>query len=159
MKVANQSVVSIHYTLKNSAGEVLDSSEGQEPLVYLHGAGNIISGLEDALADKAVGDQLNVVIAATDGYGEYSDDLVQRVPLTAFQGVENVEVGARFQAQTESGPVSVVVTEVDEESVVVDSNHPLAGQELHFDVSVAEVRAASEEEIAHGHVHMPGHSH
>lgn len=159
MKVANQSVVSIHYTLKNSTGEVLDSSEGQEPLVYLHGAGNIIAGLEDALADKSVGDQLNVVIAPADGYGEYSDDLVQRVPLTAFQGVENVEVGARFQAQTESGPVSVVVTEVDAESVVVDSNHPLAGQELHFDVNVAEIRAASEEEIEHGHVHMPGHSH
>ena len=153
MEIANQKVVSIHYTLKNDDGEVLDTSEGQEPLNYLHGASNIIPGLENALTGKAMGDQLNVVVSPEEGYGEVIDELVQTVPRDSFQGVDAIEVGMRFQAETEGGPVSVVVTAVEDDVVVVDRNHPLAGQQLHFDVTVADVREASEEEISHGHVH------
>lgn len=153
MKIADQKVVGIHYTLTSAEGEKLDSSEGKEPLRYLHGAGNIIAGLENALLDKTVGEQLNVVVQPAEGYGEYNEGLKQEVPKSAFQGVESIEVGAQFQAQSDRGPISVIVTEVSEETVVVDGNHPLAGQELHFDVTITDVRDASAEEIDHGHVH------
>lgn len=153
MKIAENTVVAIHYTLSNAEGEKLDSSEGSDPLLYLHGAGNIVKGLENALVDKSAGDSLQVVVTPEEGYGEYNDGLVQAVPRELFQGVDEIEVGSRFEAQSDHGPISVVVTEVQEESIVVDGNHPLAGQSLHFDVKVTEVRKASDEEIAHGHAH------
>ena len=153
--IGDNSVVRMHYTLTNSDGEVLDSSSGGEPLAYLHGAGNIIPGLESALVGKQAGDTLNVVVAAADAYGERHDGLVQEVPREAFQGVEDIQAGMRFQAQTDQGPVSVVVTAVTEQTVTVDGNHPLAGQQLTFDVEVVAVRDANEEELAHGHPHGP----
>jgi len=153
MKIADQKVVGIHYTLTDKEGKQLDSSEGGEPLMYLHGAGNIVEGLESALTDKEQGDQLNVVVEPAQGYGDYNEGLKQEVPKSAFQGVDRIEVGAQFQAQSDQGAVSVTVVEVSDDSVVVDGNHPLAGQALHFDVTVTEVRDASDEEIAHGHVH------
>ncbi|MGB5325445.1 MAG: peptidylprolyl isomerase [Pseudomonadales bacterium] len=153
MKIANNTVVGIHYTLCNAEGEQLDSSEGGEPLQYLHGAGNIVAGLENALADKGAGDSLTVVVQPEEGYGVYNEGLVQSVPRALFQGVDEIAVGARFEAQSDQGPISVVVTEVEEDSIVVDGNHPLAGKALHFDVTVTEVREASAEEIDHGHVH------
>lgn len=151
----------MHYELKDAQGEVLDSSKGQEPLVYLHGAGNIIPGLEEALVGKTVGDTVDAVIAPEKGYGMPVDALVQTVPKEAFgEEVSKVEVGMRFQAETEQGPVPVVVTAMDDTTVTVDGNHPLAGKELHFNVSIAEVREASAEETEHGHVHGPGgHQH
>ena len=151
----------MHYELKDAEGEVLDSSKGQEPLVYLHGAGNIIPGLEEALVGKAVGDTVDAVVAPEKGYGMPVDALVQTVPKEAFgEEVSKVEVGMRFQAETEQGPVPVVVTAMDEKTVTVDGNHPLAGKELHFNVSIAEIREASAEEIEHGHAHGPGgHQH
>lgn len=151
----------MHYELKDAEGEVLDSSKGQEPLVYLHGAGNIIPGLEEALVGKTVGDTVDAVIAPEKGYGMPVDALVQTVPKEAFgEEVSKVEVGMRFQAETEQGPVPVVVTAMDDTTVTVDGNHPLAGKELHFNVSIAEVREASAEETEHGHVHGPGgHQH
>lgn len=153
MKIADNAVVAIHYTLKDSTGDVLDSSEQQEPLNYLHGAGNIIVGLESALLEKSVGDALEVTVEPAEAYGERNENLVQTVPRSSFEGVEQIDVGAKFEASTDQGPVSVVVTEVTEDSVVVDGNHPLAGQTLHFSVEVIEVREASAEEIDHGHVH------
>lgn len=153
MKIADNAVVAIHYTLKDSTGDVLDSSEQQEPLNYLHGAGNIIAGLESALLEKSVGDALEVTVEPAEAYGERNENLVQTVPRSSFEGVEQIDVGAKFEASTDQGPVSVVVTEVTEDSVVVDGNHPLAGQTLHFSVEVIEVREASAEEIDHGHVH------
>ena len=153
MKIADNAVVAIHYTLKDSTGDVLDSSEQQEPLNYLHGAGNIIAGLESALLEKSVGDALEVTVEPAEAYGERNENLVQTVPRSSFEGVEKIDVGAKFEASTDQGPVSVVVTEVTEDSVVVDGNHPLAGQTLHFSVEVIEVREASAEEIDHGHVH------
>ena len=155
------SVVTMHYELKDASGEVLDSSKGQDPLVYLHGAGNIIVGLEEQLLGKAVGDDVDAVIAPDKGYGMPVDALIQTVPKEAFgEEIEKVEVGMRFQAETEQGPVPVVVTAMDEATVTVDGNHPLAGKELHFHVSITEVREATAEEIEHKHVHGPGgHQH
>ena len=159
--IKQHSVVTMHYELKDAEGEVLDSSAGQEPLTYLHGAGNIIVGLEEELLGKTVGDDVLAVIAPEKGYGEPVEALIQTVPKEAFgEELDKIEVGMRFQAETEQGPVPVVVTEMDAETVTVDGNHPLAGKELHFNVNIAEVRDASAEEIEHGHVHGPGgHQH
>lgn len=159
--IKQNSVVTMHYELKDDQGEVLDSSKGQDPMVYLQGAGNIIIGLEEQLLGKTVGDQIEAVIAPEKGYGMPVEALVQIVPKAAFgEDVDKVEVGMRFQAETEQGPVPVVVTAMDNENVTVDGNHPLAGKELHFNVSIAEVRDASSEELEHGHVHGPGgHDH
>ncbi len=160
MEAANQRVVYIHYTLTNDGGEVLDSSRGGEPLAFLYGAGNIIPGLEKALGGKTAGEQLQVRVEAGEAYGERDERMVQEVPRSAFQGVDQIEPGMAFNAQSNQGPVRVVVTAVSEATVTVDGNHPLAGQALNFDVEVTEVRAATEEEMTHGHVHGPGgHQH
>ncbi|MGR2739002.1 peptidylprolyl isomerase [Halomonas sp. LR3S48] len=160
MQIAQNSVVAFHYTLTNDAGEVLDSSEGRQPLTYLHGAGNIIPGLEKQLEGREAGEKLNVTVSPEEGYGEVQPQLVQEVPRDAFQGVEAVEPGMQFQAQTQGGPLMVTVTKVEGDTVTVDGNHPLAGQKLNFDVEISEVREASQEEIEHGHVHGEGgHQH
>lgn len=161
MTIKINSVVTIHYELKDSDGEVLDSSTGQEPLVYLHGASNIIVGLEEQLEGKQIGDQVVARVSPEKGYGLPVEALIQQVPMAAFgDEIKNIEVGMRFQADTEQGPVPVVVTAIEEGMVTVDGNHPLAGKELHFDVSITAVRDASAEEIEHGHVHGPGgHQH
>jgi FKBP-type peptidyl-prolyl cis-trans isomerase SlyD len=160
MQIAQNSVVAFHYTLTNDAGEVLDSSEGREPLTYLHGAGNIIPGLEKELEGRAAGDKLTATVEPGEGYGEKQEQLVQEVPRDAFQGVESIEPGMQFQAQTQGGPLMVTVTQVEGDTVTVDGNHPLAGQTLNFAVEIASVREASEEEIEHGHVHGEGgHQH
>jgi FKBP-type peptidyl-prolyl cis-trans isomerase SlyD len=147
--------------LTDDDGQQLDSSAGKEPLAYLHGAGNIIPGLENALTGKAVGDSMVVAVSAAEGYGEVQKELIQEVPRSAFQGVDTIEVGMQFEAQTgQGGNVPVTVTAVTEEVVTVDGNHPLAGKNLNFDVSIEDVRDATEEELAHGHVHGPGgHEH
>lgn len=157
MNIADKCVVSIHYTLTNDANEILDSSEGRDPLLYLHGAQNIIPGLENALLDKKAGDKLSVSVAPEEGYGAHHPELVQKVPKSAFQGVDEIQPGMNFQAQTPTGQVQqIVVVEVTEEEVTVDANHPLAGQQLHFAVSIEDVREASDEEMAHGHPHAGG---
>lgn len=158
--IKQHSVVTMHYELKDAAGEVLDSSAGQDPLTYLHGAGNIIVGLEEELLGKAIGDEVQAVVSAEKGYGQPVDALIQTVPKEAFgEEIDKVAVGMRFQAETEQGPVPVVVTAMDADTVTVDGNHPLAGKELHFSVKIEEIRDASQEEIDHGHVHGPGGHH
>jgi len=152
--IGNNLVVSMHYTLTDKDGNLLDSSDGAEPLAFLHGAGNIIPGLEQALTGKVEGDQVAVAIAPAEAYGEIVPELVQAVPREAFQGDDNIEPGMAFQAQGQDGRTQrVVVTEVSDDTVTVDGNHPLAGVELHFDVEIVQVREATEEELAHGHVH------
>jgi len=161
MLIANQHVVSIDYTLSNDAGEVLDSSNGAEPLVYLHGAGNIIAGLENALAGKKVNDELEVSIEPEDAYGEYSAELITTLGREMFEGVDELQVGMQFHASAPDGGMQIVtIREIDGDAVIIDGNHPLAGQQLNFKVKVVDIRAASEEEIAHGHVHGEGgHQH
>ena len=160
MSIETNHVVSIHYTLKGDAGEVIDSSLGGQPLAYLHGHGNLVPGLERELTGKSAGDKLQVKIPPADGYGEYDPQLVQRVPRRAVKGVANVRVGMRLQAQTGQGPRPVTVTHITGDMVTLDCNHPLAGKHLNFDVEIAAVRAATEEELSHGHVHGPdGHHH
>lgn len=161
MTIKENSAVSFHYTLTDDDGQTLDSSAGKDPLAYLHGAGNIIPGLESALAGKSVGDAMVVAVTAAEGYGEVQKELIQEVPRDAFQGVDSIEVGMQFEAQTgQGGTVPVTVTAVTEETVTVDGNHPLAGKNLNFDVSIEDVRDATEEELEHGHVHgVGGHEH
>lgn len=159
MEVADRCVVSIHYTLTNDAGDVLDSSQGGEALVYLHGHRNIIPGLESALVGKQAGDRLEVRVEPAQGYGERDERLIQQVPRRAFQGIKEVKEGMRFQTQGAHGATSVVVTRVAGDMVTVDGNHPLAGLSLNFAVEITEVREASEEEVAHGHVHGAGGHH
>jgi len=153
MQISNQKVVSVHFTLTNHAGVTIDSSEGGDPLAYLHGEQNIIAGLENALEGKVVGDKLNVSLDAADAYGEYNPALTEVVPSTMFQGVDNIEVGMEFQAETSEGVQVVRIAEVDGDNVTVDGNHPLAGQALNFDVEVTDIRDATAEELEHGHIH------
>jgi FKBP-type peptidyl-prolyl cis-trans isomerase SlyD len=159
MQISENSVVSFHYTLTDSTGKVIDSSQGNEPLTYLHGVGQIVPGLENALVGKIPGDKLDVEVAAEDGYGEHQEFMVQQVPREAFQGVDVIEPGMQFQAQTPQGGMTVTVTAVDDTTVTVDGNHPLAGQVLFFAVEVVSVRDATAEEREHGHVHGAGGHH
>ncbi|WP_373016974.1 peptidylprolyl isomerase [Thiomicrorhabdus sp.] len=158
MSIQNDKVALIEYTLTNEAGETLDASNGN-PLAYLHGHGNLIPGLEKELEGKSVGDKFTATIPAADAYGERVDALVQTVPSSMFQGVETLEVGMRFQAQSEQGMHSVEITAVDGDQVTVDGNHPLAGMPLTFEVEVTGLRDATEEELEHGHAHGEGGHH
>lgn len=160
MLIARNKVVRIDYTLTNDANDVLDSSRGGEPLTYLHGAGNIIPGLENALEGKRTGDSLNVRVAPADAYGERDDRMVQSVPREMFEDSGEIETGMQFHSADEQGNVTVVtVTEVTSDTITVDANHPLAGVPLNFAVTIVEVRDASPEEMTHGHVHGPGGHH
>ncbi|MGF1531669.1 MAG: peptidylprolyl isomerase [Puniceicoccaceae bacterium] len=156
MTVAAEKVVSIDYTLRGDDGQTIDSSEGRAPLDYLHGAQNIVPGLERELEGKAEGDQILVSVAPTEGYGDYDPKNVFEVPRSQFAESQAIEPGMRFQAQTPEGVTSFLVKEVGEDSVKLDGNHPLAGATLHFDVTVRAIRDASPEEVEHGHVHQSG---
>ena len=159
MKIAANTVVSIDYTLKDDSGNIVDSSEGAEPLVYLHGANNIIPGLESALHGKAVGEEISVRVPPEEAYGVRDDEKKQAVPKAMF-GDEDIKVGAQYHAAGPEGQhITVTVVEVTDEEVTVDANHPLAGYHLNFDVKIVDIREASEEELAHGHVHGPGGHH
>jgi FKBP-type peptidyl-prolyl cis-trans isomerase SlyD len=156
MEITKNKVAAIHYTLRDNEGTIIDSSEGREPLHYLHGAGNLIMGMEEGLEGKTTGDKFTLKISPEKGYGQKDDGLVQKVPRSAF-GDQEVKEGMRFS--TNQGGV-VTVTNVGLDAVTVDANHPLAGVELNFSVEVMEVRNATSEELSHGHVHGPGgHQH
>jgi len=155
MPIADNDVVTFHYTLKGDSDEVIDSSAGGEPLAYLHGHGNIVPGLERELTGKSVGDRLQVRVPAAQGYGEYDRALVQKVPRRALKGIADLRVGLRLQA----GHQAVTVKHIAGDMITLDGNHPLAGQDLNFDVEITAVRPATEEELAHGHVHGHGGHH
>ncbi len=159
MTVINNKVVEIHYVLKDKDGELLDSSEGQKPLAYIHGIGNIIPGLEQKLEGKKIGDKVNAIIAPADGYGIREEKLVHKIPMSNFKDKSQVKLDAQFRVEMEDGPRIATITQIEEEEVTVDMNHPLAGEELHFDVEVMTIRDATEEEISHGHVHNGDHHH
>ncbi len=159
MLIADRTVASFDYTLTNDAGEVLDASAGREPLTYLHGKGNIVAGLEKAMTGKKVGDKFKVDVSPEEGYGVHNPSLVQVVPRDAFHGVDNLEAGMQFQAESDRGPMTVIITAIEGDKVTVDGNHPLAGATLHFAVEITAVREASVEEVLHGHVHGAGGHH
>ena len=155
MRVTKETVVGIEYTLKDDKGNVLDTSSGRGPMEYLHGAQNIIPGLEQGLEGLLAGDAKTVVVAPEHAYGEYSEKLIQRVPLDRF-GENKVEVGMRFHAETNLGMRVLVIRALEGTEAVLDGNHELAGKTLHFDVKVVAVRAAEPTELAHGHPHQSG---
>ena len=161
MKVGKDKVVLMHYTLKNDAGDVIDSSDGADPLPFLQGHGNIIHGLESALEGSKVGDKLDVSIEPEDGYGLRMQDAIQEIPNSALQSVDEVKVGMQLQSQDQDGNAFLVtVTKIEDDKITVDANHPLAGQTLHFSVSIESIRKAEVEELSHGHVHADGqHNH
>jgi len=158
--IGENSVVTMHYKLTGKDGKVVDSSKGSKPLVYLHGAGDIVPGLEKALVGKGEGDSLKVRVEPAEGYGETNPDGIKTIERAAFEGVESVEEGMTFEAKAPDGsPQSIVVKKVDGDQVTIDTNHPLAGVVLNFDIQIVSVRESTEEERTHGHAHTPGHEH
>ena len=153
-------VISIHYTLTDEKGAVIDSSRGSEPLQYLEGAGNIIPGLEQEVSQMRIGDKKNVTIPASQAYGEKREDLLLEVPRSQFPESITLKVGDRFRGGNEAHAPVFTVMALEGDKVTLDGNHPLAGKDLNFEVEVTEMRAATEEEISHGHAHGPhGHHH
>jgi FKBP-type peptidyl-prolyl cis-trans isomerase SlyD len=159
MQIARDSVAAFHYTLTDDQNQVIDSSAGRDPLIYLHGGGQIVPGLEKQLEGRSAGDKFTADVAPEEGYGVHHPELMQEVPRSAFQGVEDIQPGMQFQGRGPQGEINVTVTRVEDDKVFIDGNHPLAGKTLHFAIEVTDVRAASEEELAHGHVHGAGGHH
>lgn len=159
MQIAQNSVAAFHYTLTDDKGQVIDSSQGREPLTYLHGSGQIVPGLEKQMEGRQAGDKFDAHVAPEEGYGVHHAELMQEVPREAFQGVDDIQPGMQFQGRGPQGEINVTVTKVEDGKVFIDGNHPLAGKTLHFAIEVTDVRAASEEELAHGHVHGAGGHH
>lgn len=154
MQVADKTVVTFDYTLARPDGSQLESSrDGGEPVSYLHGAANIIPGLERALAGKAAGDRVQVTVAPEEGYGPRREDMKQRIPAKYLGGAKNLRPGMQVPLQLEHGTQLVTVLKVGKFSVDIDANHPLAGQTLCFDIEIKAVRAATDDEVAHGHAH------
>lgn len=160
MQIAKNTVVTIDYTLTDDDGDVVDTSQGREPLSYIQGVGSIIPGLESALEGKSTGDSLEVTIPPEQAYGARQDTLVAQVPRDRFESADQLQPGMQFQTQTESGIQVITVVGIDGDTVTVDANHPLAGATLNFAVSIVGVRDATTEELEHGHVHgAGGHEH
>ncbi|RME89802.1 MAG: peptidylprolyl isomerase [Candidatus Hydrogenedentota bacterium] len=153
MKIEKNKVASFHYTLKDKEGNVIDSSEGREPLKYLHGAGQLIEGMEEGLEGKEKGDEFDLEIAPEKAYGNRNEELIAEIPKSEFAQFPDLQVGMQFQLSGPAGNQVVTVKEIKDDVVVIDANHPLAGETLNFHIEVTEVRDATEEEIAHGHVH------
>jgi FKBP-type peptidyl-prolyl cis-trans isomerase SlyD len=159
LTISNDHVVEFNYTLTDGDNNVIDTSEGRGPLPYIHGHQNIVPGLEKELTGKTIGDKLKVVVSPEEGYGVRHDQMIQTVPKSQFGATEGLEVGAQFQVQDQSGQMLIVtVIAIEGDNVTLDGNHPLAGQELHFDVEIMSIRTATEQELSHGHVHAHGES-
>jgi FKBP-type peptidyl-prolyl cis-trans isomerase SlyD len=154
MAISKNQVVTIDYTLKDTEGGVMDSSEGREPLSFIQGTGMVIPGIEDAVSDKKEGDNFQTTIEPSEGYGEYNDELIFDLPKERLQGLEDVQVGMHVQAETKEGTQILTVKEIHDDSIVFDANHPLAGQTLFFDITIKDVREATSEELEHGHIHQ-----
>ncbi len=154
MKITDKCVVSMHYTLKDDEGTTIDSSQGGEPLPYLHGGNNIVAGLENALTGLETGAKLTVAVQPEDGYGPVMEEAIQTIPLEAFGDAKDIQPGMQFQAQGPEGQVQLItIKEVNEDGILADGNHPLAGKVLNFEVEVMDVREATEVELEHGHPH------
>jgi FKBP-type peptidyl-prolyl cis-trans isomerase SlyD len=159
VQITTDKVVTIHYTLKDDDGGIVDTSDGGEPLAYIQGHGNLVAGLEKALEGKEEGTAVAVSVPPEDGYGKHDAKLIQKVPKRSLQGAGEIRKGAQFQARTPEGMRVFTVTAVVGDMVTLDGNHPLADKTLHFGVKVIGVRDASAEELEHGHVHGAGGHH
>ena len=159
MNIAPETVVVFHYTLRNEEGEELESSRGADPTAYLHGANNIIPGLEEVMTDKTAGDVFSATVAPEKAYGLRNPEKMQRVPVKHLMFKGKLKPGMVVQLNTSEGRVPVTVTKTGRHSADIDTNHPLAGQALTFDIEIVDVRAASAEELSHGHAHGPGGHH
>lgn len=154
MKIANQCVVAIHYTLTDDRGEELDTSRDRDPLTYLHGADGLIPGLEQELEGRQAGEQFKATVPPEQAYGDVNPQLIQDVPLEVLDGIENLHVGMALQSKAPDGRVqNLRVDAIGDETATLNANHPLAGEVLHFEVSVESVREATAEELEHGHSH------
>ena len=147
MQISDNAVVSIHYTLTRPGGYIIESSRDGDPLSYIHGTQALVPGLESAMVGKAAGDRVSVSVKPEEGYGLRSDELIQTIPRNIFHFDGEIEPGMRFQADTGNGVELVTVMQVNEEEIIVDANHPMAGETLNFDVDIIAVREASKEEI------------
>lgn len=153
--VANDTVVEIHYTLKSEGGEVIDSTDGLKPLSYIHGKNNIVPGLENVLTGKKIGETFTAIVPPLEAYGEKKPDLIQVVTKDKFRNADDLKIGTQFKVPNEHGHAMIVeITAIDGDNITLDANHPLAGMNLHFDIKVESIRAATEEELHHGHLHM-----
>jgi FKBP-type peptidyl-prolyl cis-trans isomerase SlyD len=159
MTIQTNSVVTINYTLRDDAGGLIESSEGQEPLTYLHGLGNVIPGLEASLAGKSAGESIKVSIPPEDAYGLWEEEKLLEIPKGQFSGVDDIKTGMQFSVHSNEGEQVVTVTKVEGETVTVDANHPLAGKTLNFEVTVIGIRDATKDELEHGHAHGAGGHH
>jgi FKBP-type peptidyl-prolyl cis-trans isomerase SlyD len=160
MIVEKDKAVSFHYTLKDADGEQMETSRDKDPMSYLHGANNIIPGLEKAMEGRSVNDEFSVTVEPEEAYGVRNENNVQRLPMKRLKGIGKVSVGQVLTLQTNKGPVQVTVLKVGRFNIDVDGNHPLAGKQLTFDVEITDIRDASDEELEHRHVHGPGgHQH
>ena len=161
MKSAKDTVVTFHYALSDDAGQPIESSQGRDPLTVLLGHGGLVPGVERALLDREVGDKFDVVVPPDEGYGDRREGLVQRVPKKFFRDPDRLRPGMQTVLQQKSGGSQIVTVQKIGSSVIdVDLNHPMAGRTLHFALELTDVRAATPEEIEHGHAHGPdGHHH
>jgi len=160
MRIEQNKVAMIHYTLKDKDGNIIDSSEGRDPLAYIQGIGNLIPGLEQELEGKQKGDKFSAVIPPEHAYGKRDESLIRVVPKSGFQGDEEMTIGMQVQIETsEEGMAIATLTKIEGEDVTLDLNHPLADIDLYFDIEVMDIRLAEEDELAHGHVHGPGGHH
>lgn len=153
MKIEDNKVASINMKVSDQDGTLLEDTSEGDPFMYLHGTGSILAGLETALAGKATGDRVELSLEPAEGFGEINDALKQEIPAEQFQGVDNVEIGMQFEGQTDHGAVVLTVVEVNDETIIVDANHPYAGKTLNFVLDVLDVREATKEELDHGHAH------
>ena len=160
MQIEKNKVATLSYTLKNKKGDLLDQADAAHPFVYLHGANNIVVGLESRLAGKSKGDQLTAIVPAEEAYGLRDENLTQAIPRKMFEGMDDsmLVAGTQFEAQTNAGIEVITISKVEGDTIYIDANHPLAGEELHFDIEVLDVREATPEELAHGHVHSHAHT-
>ncbi len=161
MQIVKDTVVTLDFTLKDDSGSILDTTEGDQPLVYIHGSNNLIPGLERELEGKSSGDSFEITIPPTEGYGERDEKKVISVSKDMFPSDQPVSAGTSYESEDNEGnPITIKVVEVNDKEVKVDANHPLAGVNLHFAVAVKDIRDATSDELAHGHVHGPGgHEH
>ncbi len=159
MKIEKHSVVGIEYTLKDNAGVIVDSNAGGDPLLFIQGMGTLVPGLEIALEGRGLGESFDVEVKAVDGYGEYDPERKRGIPRASVPQLADAKPGMMLQASGPEGVSVVTVAEVTDTEIIIDGNHPMAGKDLYFSIRIAEIRKATDEELAHGHVHGAGGHH